>query len=59
MTAEAGNCLRQLGHNDRAVIILEDGLATFDDSLPRGRQGYLTSLAGILGATDVSVGGLP
>lgn len=48
MTAEAGNCLRQLGHNNRAVIVLEDGLAKFDNSLPRGRQGYLTSLAGTL-----------
>ena len=48
MTAEVGNCLQQLGHSDRAVVLLEDGLATFDDSLPRGRQGYLTSLASTL-----------
>ncbi len=45
MTAEAGNCLRQLGRNGEAVAIFEDGLATFDDSLPRGRQGYLAGLA--------------
>lgn len=48
MTAEVGNCLRQLGHNDQAVVIFEDCLATFDDSLPRGHQGYLTGLADTL-----------
>jgi hypothetical protein len=28
--------------------VLENGIALFDDSLPRGRAGYLTALADVL-----------
>jgi DNA-binding XRE family transcriptional regulator len=47
MTSEVGNALRQLGHAEQAAAVLEDGIAMFDDSLPRGRHGYLTALADV------------
>ncbi len=47
MTSEVGNALRQLGHAEQAAVVLENGLAMFDDSLPRGRHGYLIALADI------------
>jgi DNA-binding XRE family transcriptional regulator len=45
MTCEAGNALRQLGRAEQSVAVLENGIATFDESLPRGRHGYLIALA--------------
>ncbi len=45
MTSEVGNALRQLGHAEQAAMVLENGIAMFDDSLPRGRLGYLIHLA--------------
>ncbi len=48
MTSEVGNSLRQLGQADRAATMLEEGIAMFDNSLPRGRQGYLIALADVL-----------
>lgn len=48
MTSEVGNSLRQLGHVEQAVMVLENGIAMFDDSLPRGRLGYLIHLADTL-----------
>ena len=48
MTSEVGNALRQLGHAEQAVMVLENGIAMFDDSLPRGRLGYLIHLADTL-----------
>jgi transcriptional regulator with XRE-family HTH domain len=48
MTSEVGNALRQLGHAEHAVMALENGIAMFDDSLPRGRLGYLIHLADTL-----------
>jgi len=47
MTSEVGNALRQLGHTEQAAAVLENGLAMFDDSLPRGRHGYLIALADV------------
>ncbi len=48
MTSEVGNSLRQLGHAEQAAVVLEEGIAMFDDSLPRGRLGYLIHLADTL-----------
>ncbi|MGH3802584.1 MAG: hypothetical protein ACRDTD_21160, partial [Pseudonocardiaceae bacterium] len=48
MTSEVGNSLRQLGHAEQAAMVLENGIAMFDDSLPRGRLGYLIHLADTL-----------
>jgi hypothetical protein len=41
MASEVGNSLRQLGHAEQAAMVLKNGIAMFDDSLPRGRLGYL------------------
>ena len=48
MTSEVGNSLRQLGHVEQAATVLENGIAMFDDSLPRCRLGYLIHLADTL-----------
>jgi hypothetical protein len=48
MMSEVGNSLRQLGHAEQAAVALENGIGMFDDSLPRGRHGYLTALADVL-----------
>ncbi len=48
MTSDVGSALRQLGHAEQAAVVLENGIAMFDDSLPRGRAGYLTALADVL-----------
>jgi hypothetical protein len=48
MTSDIGTALRQSGHAEQAAAVLEDGIAMFDDSLPRGRAGYLTALADVL-----------
>jgi DNA-binding XRE family transcriptional regulator/tetratricopeptide (TPR) repeat protein len=47
MTSETGNALRQLGYAEQAAAVLENGIAMFDDSLPRGRHGYLIALADV------------
>jgi tetratricopeptide (TPR) repeat protein len=47
MTSEVGNALRQLGHTEQAAVVLENGIALFDGSLPRGRAGYLVALADV------------
>jgi hypothetical protein len=47
MTSEVGNALRQLGRAEQAATVLENGIAMFDDSLPRSRAGYLVSLADV------------
>lgn len=48
MTSDVGNALRQLGHAEQAAAVLENSIALFDDSLPRGRAGYLIALADVL-----------
>jgi hypothetical protein len=48
MTSDVGSALRQLGHAEQAATVLENGIALFDDALPRGRAGYLTALADVL-----------
>ncbi|MGH3695592.1 MAG: helix-turn-helix transcriptional regulator [Pseudonocardiaceae bacterium] len=45
---EAGNSLLQLGRADRAAIMLEEGLASFDESFARDRQLYLVHSADAL-----------
>ena len=47
MTSEVGNALRQLGRAEQAAAVLDDGITLFDDSLPRGRAGYLVALADV------------
>lgn len=48
MTSEVGNSLRRLGQADQAAAVLNDAVALFDGSLPRGRMGYLIALADCL-----------
>lgn len=48
ITAFAGNCLLQLGHADRAVTLIEEGVALFDESFVRDRQLYSLHLADAL-----------
>lgn len=48
MMSEVGNSLRQLGRAEQAAVVLENGIAMFDDSLLRGRHGYLIALADVL-----------
>lgn len=48
VTASAGNCLLQLGQPHRASVMLEEGIALFDESLVRDRQIYLTHLTDAL-----------
>jgi transcriptional regulator with XRE-family HTH domain len=48
ITAGAGDCLLQLGQPDRAVALLDDGIAMFDQSFARDRQVYLIHLADAL-----------
>jgi hypothetical protein len=45
---EAGDSLLLLGHADRAVAMLDEGIALFDESFARDRQIYLTHLADAL-----------
>ena len=45
---EAGDSLLLLGHADRAVAMLDEGVALFDESFARDRQIYLTHLADAL-----------
>ncbi|MGH3901167.1 MAG: hypothetical protein ACRDTA_23540 [Pseudonocardiaceae bacterium] len=48
MTCEVGNSLRQLGHTEQAAVVLKNGIAMYDDSLPVGGQaGYLIALADV------------
>jgi hypothetical protein len=37
-----------VGHAEQAATVFENGIALFDNSLPRGRAGYLTALADVL-----------
>ena len=48
ITAGAGDCLLQLGQPDRAVALLDAGIAMFDQSFARDRQVYLIHLADAL-----------
>jgi hypothetical protein len=48
MTGEIGNALRQMGQADRAVTVLNEAIALFDDSLPRDSLGYRIHLANAL-----------
>ena len=48
ITAGAGDCLLQLGQPDRATVLLEGGIAMFEESFARDRQIYLTHLADAL-----------
>ena len=45
ITAGAGDCLLQLGQPGRAMMLLEEGIALFDESFARDRQIYLIHLA--------------
>jgi tetratricopeptide (TPR) repeat protein len=48
VTAYAGQCLLQLGRADQATVLLDDGIALYDESFIRDRQAYLTHLANAL-----------
>jgi hypothetical protein len=45
ITSSAGECLLQLGQPDRAVVLIDEGIAMFDAPFDRDRQYYLTYLA--------------
>jgi hypothetical protein len=45
VTACTGFCLLQLGQADRAVTVIDQGIAMFDAPFDRDRQLYLTDLA--------------
>ncbi|MGH3821989.1 MAG: helix-turn-helix transcriptional regulator [Pseudonocardiaceae bacterium] len=45
ITAYAGQCFLQLGDTGQATMLLDDGIALFDESFTRNRQAYLTHLA--------------
>jgi DNA-binding XRE family transcriptional regulator len=47
MTCEVGNALRQLGHTEQAAVVLKNGIAMYDDSLPVGQAGYVIALADV------------
>ena len=47
MTCEVGNALRQLGRTEQAAVVLENGIAMYDDSRPSGQAGYLIALADV------------
>ncbi len=48
ITAGVGHCLLQLGQPGQAAVLLDDGIALFDESFARDRQIYLTHLANAL-----------
>ncbi|MGH4022286.1 MAG: helix-turn-helix domain-containing protein [Pseudonocardiaceae bacterium] len=48
ITAFSGQCLLQLGQPDRAAVMLDEGIALFDESLVRDRQLHLTYLTDAL-----------
>lgn len=48
VTAYTGQCLLQLGNTDQAAILLDEGIALFDESFTRDRQAYLTHSADAL-----------
>jgi tetratricopeptide (TPR) repeat protein len=48
VTAYAGQCLLHLGHADQATMLLDEGIALFDESFTRDRQAYLTHSADAL-----------
>lgn len=45
ITTGAGDCLLQLGQTERAVALIDQGIAMFDAPFDRDRQIYLTHLA--------------
>jgi hypothetical protein len=47
MTCEVGNALRKLGHTEQAAVVLKNGIAMYDDSLPSSQAGYLIALADV------------
>lgn len=47
MTCEVGNALRQLGHTEQSAVVIENGIAMYDDSLLVGQAGYLIALADV------------
>lgn len=48
IAAGSGQCLLQLGRPDRAAIMLDEGIALFDESFIRDRQIHLTYLTDAL-----------
>ncbi|MGB6164834.1 MAG: helix-turn-helix transcriptional regulator [Pseudonocardiaceae bacterium] len=48
VTAYVGQCFLQLGNADQAAILLDEGIALFDESFTRDRQAYLTHSADAL-----------
>ncbi|MGH3814093.1 MAG: hypothetical protein ACRDUV_16845, partial [Pseudonocardiaceae bacterium] len=48
ITVTAGSCLLQLGQAERAVAMLNEGIAQFGESFVRDRQIYITYLADAL-----------
>jgi hypothetical protein len=48
ITAGAGDCLLQLDQPDQATVLLDEGIAMFDESFARDRLVYLTHLADAL-----------
>jgi hypothetical protein len=48
ITVSAGYCLLRLGQSDHAAVMLDQGIAQFDESFVRDRQINVTRLAGAL-----------
>ncbi|MGB6164371.1 MAG: helix-turn-helix transcriptional regulator [Pseudonocardiaceae bacterium] len=48
VTAYAGQCLLQLGRADQETVLLDDGIALFEESFVRNRQAYVIHLADAL-----------
>ena len=48
ITSFAGECLLQVGQADRAAVLIEEGIALFDESFLRDRQFYSIHLANAL-----------
>ena len=45
ITAGAGRCLQKLGQVDHAVVMLDEGIALFDEAFVRDRTNYLIHVA--------------
>jgi tetratricopeptide (TPR) repeat protein len=48
ITAGAGRCLQKLGQVDQAVVMLDEGIALFDEAFVRDRTNYLIHVADAL-----------
>ncbi|MGH3980709.1 MAG: helix-turn-helix domain-containing protein [Pseudonocardiaceae bacterium] len=48
ITAGAGRCLQKLGQVDQAVVMLDEGIALFDESFVRDRTNYVIHVADAL-----------